>query len=155
MSESTTTTCTTVIIGKGEQYEPWIHQTKATAFEHEVWEYINPQTNQSERPVLVEPLPPTIAEVVSMQEIVERRREKALARVIPTTSSSSSGGTLTPTLEVDTVSPPRLSELEAEEQMTYSMNVRLFERAIKQYDRKAAAMRKMCSRIQETVAPNY
>jgi len=41
--------------------------------------------------------------------------------------------------------------------MTYSMNVRLFERAIKQYDRKAAAMRKMCSRtrIQETVAPNY
>jgi len=104
--------------------------------------------------VLVEPLPPTIIEVVSMQEIVERRREKALARVIPT-SSSSSGVTLTPTIEVDTTSPLRLSELEAEEQMMYSMNVRLYERAIKQYDRKAAAMRKMCSRIQETVAPAY
>ena len=104
--------------------------------------------------MLVEPLPPTIIEVVSMQEIVERRREKALARVIPT-SSSSSGVTLTPTIEVDTTSPLRLSELEAEEQMMYSMNVRLYERAIKQYDRKAAAMRKMCSRIQETVAPAY
>ena len=90
-----------------------------------------------------------------MQEIVERRRKKALARAIPTTSSSSSRGTLTPALEVDTVSPLRLSELEAEEQMMYSMNVKLYERAIKQYDRKAAAMRKMCSRIQETVAPAY
>ena len=89
-----------------------------------------------------------------MEEIIERRRKKALARVTPTVSSSS-GGTLTLTRKVDTTSPLKLSELEAEEQMTYSINVRLFERAIKQYDRKAAAMRKMCSRIQETVAPNY
>ena len=88
-----------------------------------------------------------------MEEIIERRCEKALARVA--SSSSSSKGTLTPTRKVDTTSPPKLSELKAEEQITYSMNVRLFERAIKQYDRKAAAIRKMCSRIQETVAPNY
>ena len=89
-----------------------------------------------------------------MEEIIERRRKKALARVTPT-ASSSSGGTLTPTRKVDTTSPPKLSELEAEEQITYSINVRLFKRAFKQYNRKAAVMRKMCSRIQETVAPNY
>ena len=82
-----------------------------------------------------------------MEEIIERRCEKALARVTTTASSSSSRGTLTPTREVDTTSPLKLSELEAEEQMTYSINVRLFKRAIKQYNRKAAAIRKMYSRI--------
>ena len=81
-----------------------------------------------------------------MEEIIERRCEKALARVTPTTSSLL-GGTLTLTREVDTTSPLKLSELEAEEQMTYSMNVRLFERAIKQYNRKAAVIHKICSRI--------
>jgi len=35
------------------------------------------------------------------------------------------------------------------------MNVRLYERSIKQFDRKAAAIRKMCGQIQQTVAPAY
>ena len=49
-----------------------------------------------------------------MEEIIERRREKALARVTPTTSSSS-GGTLTLTRKVDTTSPLKLLELKAKE----------------------------------------
>ena len=102
----------------------------------------------------MEPLPPLLLEVVSIEEIIERRRKKALARVTLTVSSSL-GGTLTLTYKVDTTSPLKLSELKAEEQMTYSMNIRLFKRAIKQYNRKAAVIRKMYSRIQETVALNY
>ena len=89
-----------------------------------------------------------------MEEIIERRRKKALARVTPTVSLSS-GGTLTLTRKVDTTSPLKLSELKAKEQIIYSINVRLFERAIKQYNRKAAIIHKIYSRIQETVALNY
>ena len=79
MSESTTsTTRTTQIIGKGDQYEPWIHQTQATALEHEIWEYMDPEIEESERPVLTEPMPPTVLTVISIEEIIERRRVRAL-----------------------------------------------------------------------------
>jgi len=157
MSESTnTTTRTTVIIGKSEQYEPWIHQTQATALEHKIWEYMDPEMEESARPKLVEPMPPTVLTVISMEEIIERRRNRALVRVTPV--SSSTGGatlTLTPTNEVDTTSALKLSELNTEEQLTYSMYVSLYTRSIKLYDTKSAVLRKMCSQIQQTVAPAY
>ena len=95
-------------------------------------------------------MPPTVLSVISIEEIIERRQVRALLSILPT---SSLGAILT--LAVDTTSTPKLLELNTEEQLTYSMYVSLYTRSIKLYNTKSAALRKMCSQIQQIVALAY
>ena len=86
-------------------------------------------------------MPSTILTVILIEEVIERRRVRALLSILPT--SSIRGAIIT--LAVDTTSALKLSELNTEEQLTYSMYVSLYTRLIKLYDTKSAALHKMCS----------
>ena len=91
-------------------------------------------------------MPPTVLTVISIEEIIERRRNRALVRVTLVSSSTSRATlTLTPTNKVDTTSVLKLSELNTEEQLTYSIYVSLYTCSIKLYDTKSAILHKMCS----------
>ena len=55
---ATTTTSNKVILAGPKDWRPWIEVIKTACLEHDIWEYINPETEKEKLPVLSPPIEP-------------------------------------------------------------------------------------------------
>ncbi|MCJ1428523.1 hypothetical protein MMC29_006433 [Sticta canariensis] len=132
-----------IILNGPDDWDRWIGVIRTKANAAGIWPYIDPATDENDRPVLQEPHCPRVADIK-----VER------PPLMMTGLAPGKGPIAQPATLVNT-SPLTLDEVEEFKLKEFKMRSRIYMQELPKYNRQIAVMRNLPITIQETISRTY
>ena len=131
----------TIILSRPEDWDNWIGVIRTKANAAAIWPYIDPATDENNRPVFQEPHFPTAADI---------KAERSLLTVTGSAPATSFTGPAAQPATIVNTSPLTLDEVEE-----LRMRGRTYMQEMPKYNKRIAVMRNLPIMIQETVSRTY
>ncbi|MCJ1427410.1 hypothetical protein MMC29_005313 [Sticta canariensis] len=127
-----------IILSGPDDWDKWIGVIRTKANAAGIWPYIDPATDENDRPVLQEPHYPTVADIKA------ERPPLTMTGLAPGKGPTAQSATLV------NMSPLTLDEVEE-----FKMRSRINMQETPKYNRQIAVMRNLPITIQETISRTY